>query len=157
MLSSIQRLGNATQGPNSAHPLGTNSSISHTRLHISRGWILRASAVTSVPMSTPTTSLSLLCATHPQTLWHGAASPPLMHWWHHWLRSARLPRTSAASYDATQDREQQKTPNTTAYPDNEVAIVMNPTANFFGSGRTFALTLSQVSHRGSDVRKVRFY
>ena len=114
--------------------LCTKLSISHTRLHISRWWILRASAVTSIPMATATTTpVGLLRATHPQTLRHGG-SPPLIHWRHHWLRSARLPRASAASYDATKDRKQQKTADTTAYPDNKVAIVMNPAANLFGSG-----------------------
>ena len=110
--------------PRSFPCLATSLSISHTGLHISRRWILRASVVTS---------MSLLRAVHPQTLRHGASSPPLMHWRHHWLRSARLPRASAASYNTTQDRKQQKTADTTAYPDNEVAIVMNPAANLFSS------------------------
>ena len=126
--------------------LATNLSISHTGLHISRRWILRASVVTS---------MSLLRAVHPQTLRHRASSPPLVHWRHHWLRSARLPRASAASYDAAQDQKQQKTADTTAYPDDEVAIVMNPAANLFSSTRPFTLTLSEVSHRGLDVWKAR--
>ena len=104
--------------------LTANLSISHTGLHISRRWILRASVVTS---------MSLPCSVHPRTLRHGASSPPLVHWRHHWLRSARLPRASAASYDATQNRKQQKTADTAAYPDNEVAIVMNPATNLFSS------------------------
>ena len=110
--------------PRSFPFLATKLSISHTGLHISRWWILRASAVTS---------MSLLRAVHPQTLRHRPSSPPLVHWRHHWLRSTRLPRASAASYDANQDRKQQKTTDATAYPDNEVAIVMNPAANLFSS------------------------
>ena len=122
--------------------LATSLSISHTGLHISRRWILRASVVTS---------MSLLSAAHPQTLRHRASSPPLVHWRHHRLSSTRLPRASAASYDATQDRKKQKTADTTAYPDHEVAIVMNPAANLFSSIRPFTLTLSKVSQRGLDV------
>lgn len=124
---------NVMQAPNLYPCPRTDLSISHTRLHISRRWILRASIVTSIPMPTATASLPLLRATHPQPLRHGAPSPTLVHGRHHWLRSARLSWASAASYDATKDRKQQKTADTTAYPDNEVAIVMNPATNLFGS------------------------
>ncbi len=127
-------------------PLPTNLSISHTRLHISRRWILRTSSVASITMATATTSLSLLRATHPCTLRHGAPCPPLVHRRHHWLGSTRLPRASAASYNATKDRKQQKTADATAYPDDEITIVVNPATDLFRSGRTFALTLLEVSN-----------
>ena len=111
-----------------------NLSISHTRPHISRRWILRASIVTSISMTTATTPLSLLCAIHPCTLRHRAPSPSLVHGRHHWLGSARLPRASAASYDTTKNGKHQKTADATAYPNDEITIVVNPATDFFRSG-----------------------
>ena len=116
-----------------ALPMSNNLSISHTRLHISKRWILRTTFVASIPRATATTSLSLLRATHPCTLRH-RAPPPLVHGWHHWLGSTRLPRASAPSYNAAKDGKQQKSANATAYSNDEVTIVMNPATDFFGSG-----------------------
>lgn len=76
-------------------PMPTSSCISHTRLHISRRWILQTSFV----------ALSLLSATHPCALRHGGPSPPLVRGWHHWLGSTWSPRASTASYNAAKDRK----------------------------------------------------
>ena len=115
-------------------PMPTHSSISHTRLHISRRWILRTSFVASIPRAATAMSWSLLRAAHPRALRHGGPSPPLVHGRHHWLGSTRLPRASTAPYNAAEDRKQQETANATAYANDEVTIVMNPATDLFGSG-----------------------
>lgn len=132
----IQRHPMQMQCKSQVLPMHTNLSISHTRLHIARRWILWTSLhfVASIPLPIATTSLSLLRATHPCTLRRWGPSPPLVHRRHHRLGSTRLPGASAASYNAAKDRKQKKTANTAAYSDDEIAIVMNPAANFFGSG-----------------------
>ena len=123
----------AMQALNPSHAyVCTNLSISHTRPHVSRRWILRTSIVASIRMATATTSLSLLGAMHPRSLRHGAPSPPLVHGRHHRLGSARLPRASAPSYNAAEDRKQQETADATTYSNDKVAIIMNPATDFFG-------------------------
>ena len=101
-------------------------SIPHTRLYIS---IIRR-------ISTPPAGLwlsSTLCTTHPRTLWwHGSASPSLLHGWRSGLVTAWLAGSAAAAGDAAEDGDEKETAYAGADTDDEVLVVVDPAADFFG-------------------------
>ena len=99
-------------------------SIPHTRLHIP---IIRIS-------TSPSSILSFtLCTTHPSTLWHGSATPSLLHGRRPGLVASWLSGSAAASGDAAEDGDEEESAYAGGDTDDEVFVVVDPAADFFGS------------------------
>ena len=116
-----------------------HSSIPHTGLYIRP--IPNPSS--AGPIFTISVLTSLLRATHPSALLHRSSAPPLLHRRHHRLSAPWLPRLSATPDDAAENGEQKKTTDTAADADNEIAVIVDPAAYFFGRGGAFTLALEE--------------
>lgn len=102
-------------------------SIPHTRLHIPIIRRISTSPPSGLWLSSP------LCTTHPSTLWwHGAATPPLLHGRRSGLVASWLSGAAAAAGDAAEDGDEQETAYAGADTDDEVLVVVDPAADFFG-------------------------
>lgn len=102
-------------------------SIPHTRLHIPI--IRRISTSPPAGLSSP-----LLGTTHPSTLWwwYGSATPSLLHGRWSGLVTAWLAGAAAAAGDAAKDGDEEETAYAGADADDEVFVVVDPAADFFG-------------------------
>ena len=98
-------------------------SIPHTRLHI---------PIVGISTSPSSILSSLLCTTHPGTLWHGSTTPPLLHGRRPRLVTSWLSGSAAASGDAAEDGDEKETAYAGADTYDEVFVVVDPAADFFG-------------------------
>ncbi len=99
-------------------------SIPNTRLHI---------PIIRIFTSPPPILSSPLCTTHPRTLWHGCTTPPLLHGRRPGLATSWMSGSAAASGDAAEDGDEKESAYAGANTDDEVFIVGDPAADFFGS------------------------
>ena len=97
--------------------------VPHTRLHI---------PIVGISTSPSSILSSLLCTTHPSTLWHGSTTPPLLHGWRPGLVTPWLSRSAAASGDAAEDGDEKESAYAGADTNNEVFVVVDPATDFFG-------------------------
>ena len=120
--------------------------IPYTRLLVTMRWGRIASSTAS-PLSVVAASIHpLLSTAHPRPIRHRPSTPSLLHRRRFGLPASRTTRLPTTPDDAAEDGEEQEATDPTADTDDEVLIMLDQTADFFGRVRAFTLALWDINN-----------